>query len=99
MKNKKAPWNHNYAYHRWISSTVGKRNRILDVGCGDGTLALYLRTPDNDILGIDISDSSIQKAIGKMYTIMLRSCRQLLKVFRQTAKRLMQSSLLRLFIT
>ena len=62
MKNTKTPWNHNYAYHHWISQKVGKRSRILDVGCGDGTLALYLRTPDNNILGIDVSDSSIQKA-------------------------------------
>ena len=44
---------------------VGKRTHILDVGCGDGTLSLYLRTPDNDILGIDISESSIQKANKK----------------------------------
>ena len=44
---------------------IGKRNSILDVGCGDGTLALYLRTDDNDILGIDISDASIQKANQK----------------------------------
>lgn len=65
MKSKKAPWNHNYAYNRWISKKIGKRKKILDVGCGDGTLALYLRTADNDILGIDISDSSIQKANKK----------------------------------
>ena len=65
MKDEKAPWNHNYAYHRWVAEKIGNRNRILDVGCGDGTLALYLRTPDNEILGIDISDSSIQKANRK----------------------------------
>lgn len=65
MKDEKTPWNHNYAYHRWVAEKIGNRNRILDVGCGDGTLALYLRTPDNEILGIDISDSSIQKANRK----------------------------------
>lgn len=62
MKSKTSPWNHNYAYNRWVSKMIGKRNSILDVGCGDGTLALYLRTDDNNILGIDISDHSIQKA-------------------------------------
>jgi len=65
MKKQKNSWNHNYAYNRWVSKKIGKRNSILDVGCGEGTLALYLRTDDNDILGIDISDSSIQKANKK----------------------------------
>jgi len=65
MKKQKALWNHNYAYNRWVSEKIGKRNRILDVGCGDGTLALYLRTAANDILGIDRSESSIQKANKK----------------------------------
>ena len=63
--NKKEPWNHNYAYYRWVSEKVGQRKRILDVGCGDGTLALYLRNSSNDILGIDSSASSIQKAKTK----------------------------------
>jgi len=62
MKDKKAPWNHNYAYNGWISKRVGKRNKILDIGCGNGTLAITLRTPENHILGIDPSYSSIQKA-------------------------------------
>lgn len=65
MKSKRAPWNHNYAYYRWVSEKVGKRKHILDVGCGDGTLALHLRTTDNDILGIDQSASSIEKANRK----------------------------------
>ena len=65
MKPEKAPWNHNYAYNRWVSAKVGHRKRILDVGCGDGTLALYLRTSYNDILGIDRSASSIQTANTK----------------------------------
>lgn len=62
MNDQKTLWNHNYAYNRWVAKKIGKRKNILDVGCGDGTLALYLRTTDNKILGIDISDTSIQKA-------------------------------------
>ena len=62
MKDKKAPWNHNFAYNDWISKIVGKRNKILDIGCGNGTLSMLLRTPENHILGIDPSYSSIQKA-------------------------------------
>jgi len=62
MKNDKAIWNHNYAYYRWVLKKVGQRKRILDVGCGDGALCVFLRTNDNDILGIDSSASSIEKA-------------------------------------
>jgi len=65
MKEKEIFWNHNYAYNRWVSKRIGKRNSILDVGCGSGTLALSLRTDDNNILGIDISESSIKKANKK----------------------------------
>lgn len=65
MQNGKTSWNHNYVYNRWVTKKVGKRISILDVGCGDGTLAQYLRTADNNILGIDISDSAIQKANKK----------------------------------
>jgi len=63
MKSKKSAWNHNYAYNQWVSEKIGKRKHILDVGCGDGTLVRYLRSVDNEIIGIDISDYSIQKAI------------------------------------
>jgi len=62
MQSRKTAWNHNYAYNHWVSKKVGNRISILDVGCGDGTLAQYLRTDENYILGIDVSDSAIQKA-------------------------------------
>jgi len=65
MKSLKTPWNHNYAYNRWISKKVGKRKNILDVGCGNGTLSLFLRTEDNAVLGIDPSGLCIQKAVGQ----------------------------------
>lgn len=62
MQSEKAPWNHNYAYNGWIAKKVGDRKRILDVGCGNGTLALFLRTENNYVLGIEPSASAIQKA-------------------------------------
>ncbi len=38
-----------------------KKNKILDVGCGNGSLAMFLRTPNNRVIGIDPS-LSIEKA-------------------------------------
>ena len=55
-------WNHNYAYNRWIAKKIGSRKRILDVGCGNGTLALFLRNDDNYVLGIDPSERSVRRA-------------------------------------
>ena len=61
-QGEKKPWNHNYAYNRWISNKIGSRKRILDVGCGNGTLALFLRNDDNYVLGIDPSERSVRRA-------------------------------------
>ena len=63
MTRQRQIWNHNYAYHRWISKNVGNRKHILDVGCGNGVLARYLSTAENHVLGIDPSAVSIQNAI------------------------------------
>lgn len=62
MQSGRTSWNHNFAYNRWVAKKTKNRINILDVGFGDGTLAQYLRTADNNILGIDILDSAIQKA-------------------------------------
>lgn len=62
MQSKETPWNHNYAYNSWIAKRVGNRKRILDVGCGNGTLALFLRTETNYVIGIDPSASAVPKA-------------------------------------
>jgi 2-polyprenyl-3-methyl-5-hydroxy-6-metoxy-1,4-benzoquinol methylase len=64
-QGEKKPWNHNYAYNRWISNQIGSRKRILDIGCGNGTLALFLRNDDNYVLGIDPSERSVHRANEK----------------------------------
>ena len=49
-----------------IADLVEKNKRVLDVGCGDGTLMEYLK--DNkkvDIRGIEISKNNVQKCVGK----------------------------------
>lgn len=60
MLSKKI-WNHNYAYHKWIIKNI-KGYSILDVGCGDGTLAFKLANNCKKVTGIDINKASINKA-------------------------------------
>ncbi len=59
MNNK--IWNHNYAYHNWILKNIKNDSTILDVGCGDGTLAFKLAN-NKMIVGIDTNEESIKKA-------------------------------------
>lgn len=55
-------WNHNTAYYRWIKRQTAECRHILDVGCGDGSLAAYLDDGVKRITGIDIDKLCISKA-------------------------------------
>lgn len=47
-------WNHNAHYYPRIAGAVPADARVvLDVGCGDGTLARYLAHPGRMVLGLD----------------------------------------------
>lgn len=59
---KQKVWNHNFAYHNWILNHTKNKNKILDVGCGDGTLEIRLVNDNNDITGIDIDDDILSIA-------------------------------------
>ena len=53
-----------------ISTFIEKNTRVLDVGCGDGTLMEFLK--DNkkiDIRGIEISKNNSQKCVSKGLTV------------------------------
>ena len=51
---------------RIISNFIEKNTRVLDVGCGDGTLMEFLKeNKEIDIRGIEISKKNVQKCIGK----------------------------------
>ena len=53
-----------------IAKLIEKNTRVLDVGCGDGTLMEFLKDNNKiDIRGIEISKSNIQKCIGKGLTV------------------------------
>jgi len=53
-----------------IADFIEKNTRVLDVGCGDGTLMEYLKSnKEIDIRGIEISKDNSQKCVGKGLTV------------------------------
>ena len=53
-----------------ISDLVEKNSRVLDVGCGDGELTNYIfKNITQDVRGIEISKSNVQKCISKGLTV------------------------------
>ena len=53
-----------------IANLVEKNTRVLDVGCGDGTLMEFLKiNKEIDIRGIEISKNKIQKCVEKGLTV------------------------------
>ena len=53
-----------------ISDLVETNMRVLDVGCGDGTLMEFLKNNKKiDIRGIEISKNNVQQCIGKGLTV------------------------------
>ncbi len=46
-------WNHNTAYHPWILRVLGRRGRVLDVGCGDGLLLERLAPTSGEVVGLE----------------------------------------------
>ena len=48
-----------------LISLVGTGNKVLDIGCYDGTIAKTLNDKGNDVLAIDIADSAIKLAKKK----------------------------------
>jgi methionine biosynthesis protein MetW len=53
-----------------IADLIEKNTRVLDVGCGDGTLMEFLKDNKHiDIRGIEISKNKVQKCIEKGLTV------------------------------
>ena len=52
-----------------IANLVEKKSKVLDVGCGDGELMKYINENiTNDIRGLEISKSNVQKCVAKGLT-------------------------------
>ena len=65
-----------------IADLIETNTRVLDVGCGDGTLMEFLK--DNkkiDIRGIEILKDNVQKCIGKGLTVIEGDAEQDLSQF------------------
>ena len=53
-----------------IADLIETNSRVLDVGCGDGTLMILLKNNKKiDIRGIEISKNNVQQCIGKGLTV------------------------------
>jgi methionine biosynthesis protein MetW len=53
-----------------IANLVEKNTRVLDVGCGDGTLMEFLMNNKKiDVRGIEISKNKVQKCVKKGLTV------------------------------
>ena len=49
-----------------IAELIENKKRVLDVGCGDGTLMKFLKeNKEIDTRGLEISKNKVQNCIGK----------------------------------
>ena len=65
-----------------IADLLEKNTRVLDVGCGDGTLMEFLKIhKEIDIRGIEISKKKVQKCIEKGLTVIEGDAEKDLKQF------------------
>lgn len=47
-----------------LNKLGNKKLKVLDVGCGNGNISRYIGSKGHDVLGIDISEATINKAIS-----------------------------------
>ena len=65
-----------------IAELIEKNKKVLDVGCGDGTLMEFLKNnKEINIRGIEISKNKVQKCISKGLTVIEGDAEKDLKQF------------------
>ena len=69
-----------------IAEIIKKNTRVLDVGCGDGTLMKFLKENKNvDTRGFEISKTKVQNCIGKGLSVIEGDAEEDLKQFPNTS--------------
>lgn len=56
-----------------LNKYIKPKDKILDIGCGAGTIALYFANKRHSVLGIDISDKAIKAATESAKIIKLKN--------------------------
>ncbi len=65
-----------------IAELIEKNKKVLDVGCGDGTLMEFLKNNKNiNIRGLEISKNKVQECIAKGLTVIEGNAEKDLKQF------------------
>lgn len=52
-------------YHEFFTDNIGSEDKVLDIGCGNGSLAKDIAKVAKSVLGVDIDDKLIEKAKRK----------------------------------
>lgn len=52
-------------YHEFFTDNIGSEDKVLDIGCGNGSLAKDIAKVAKSVLGVDIDDKLIEKAKKK----------------------------------
>ena len=66
-----ARWNHNTHYFPLLASRIpATTDRVLDVGCGDGTFCRFVTRDERRVVGVDIDASALPaESAGVQYVI------------------------------
>ena len=69
-----------------IANLIEEQTRVLDIGCGDGTLMKFLEENKNvDARGLEISKNKVQNCIGKGLTVIEGNAEKDLQQFPNTS--------------